>query len=78
MDHAHIRGLVTGISSFRRGAAYPLVSGIIACDARVAWSRVPLIGPAHRVTPPPLKEKFVAAGVGLRLLWLKQTARVLV
>src|SRR5438876_9562709 len=65
MDHAHIRGLVTGISSFRRGAAYALVSGIIASDAHVARSRVPLIGPAHRVAPVLLGIILSVLGVGL-------------
>lgn len=52
MDHADIRGLVTDTSSVRRGAAYTLGSGIIARDAHLAVSRIPLIGPAHRVAPP--------------------------
>src|SRR5215831_17938819 len=52
MDQTDIRGLVTDTSSFRRGAAYTLRSGIIACDSHVVRSRIPLIGPAHRVAPP--------------------------
>lgn len=64
MDHAHIRGLVTGISSVRRGAAYALVSGIIASDAHVARSRIPLIGPAHRVAPVLLGIIVSVLGVG--------------
>src|ERR1700687_5174053 len=61
MDHADIRGLVTDTSSVRRGAAYTLGSGIIARDAHIAGSRIPLIGPAHRVAPPL---------VGVELRWL--------
>ena len=60
MDHTDIRGLVTDTSSVRRGAAYTLESGIIAMDAHIDRSRIPLIGPAHRVAPPLL-------GVELRL-----------
>ena len=51
MDHTDIRGLVTGTSSVRRGAAYTLKPGIIAMDAHIVGSRIPLIGPAHRVAP---------------------------
>src|SRR5579863_6571659 len=61
MDHTDIRGLVTHTSSVRRGAAYTLGSEIIAMDAHVVESRIPLIGPAHRVAPALL-------GVELRLL----------
>ena len=66
MDHADIRGLVTDISSVRRGAAYTLRSGIIVMDAHVAGSRVPLIGPAHRVAPPVLgiELRFLGCAVG--------------
>ena len=60
MDHTDIRGLVTDTSSIRRGAAYTLGPGIIAMDAHIDRSRIPLIGPAHRVAPPLL-------GVELRL-----------
>src|SRR5881396_2461848 len=59
MDHADIRGLVTDTTSVRRGAAYTLKSGIIAMDAHIGRSRIPLIGPAHRVAPPVL-------GIGVR------------
>ena len=44
MDHAHIRGLVTGISSFRRGAACALVSG----DHRLRCPRSLIEGSPHR------------------------------
>ena len=44
MDHAHIRGLATDTSSFRRGAACTLVAEIIALDAHITRSRIPLIG----------------------------------
>ena len=65
MDHADIRGLVTDTSSVRRGAAYALGSGIIAMDAHVAGSRIPLIEPAHRVAPPlfDVGRGFSGAGV---------------
>ena len=62
MDHTDIRGLVTDTSSVRRGAAYTLESGIIAMDAHVVRSRIPLIGPAHRVAPAPLGRKLRLLG----------------
>ena len=69
IDHADIRGLVTAFHLSVAGLPHSSV-GDHRVNAHVTRSRIPLIGPAHRVAPPVAVWLYDAGLLDLRVFEL--------